>query len=55
MGKVIRAKTKTLEQSLKGFTKREKAKKLLDYEGGIDLSYSLSGSIERREKDVPHR
>jgi hypothetical protein len=55
MGRVIRAKRKTLEKSLKEFTKREKAKKLFDSEGKIDLSFTLEELIGRRKKDVPHR
>jgi len=55
MERVIRAKRKTLEKSLKEFTKRKKGKKLLDSEGKIDLSFTLEELIGRRKKDVPHR
>jgi Arc/MetJ family transcription regulator len=51
------AKTKeeAVERALEEFIRRRKAKKLLDYEGKMELSYTLSRLIERRRKDVPHR
>ncbi|MBS3907676.1 MAG: hypothetical protein KGZ49_11645 [Syntrophaceae bacterium] len=55
MGRVIRAKRKTLEKTLKEFTKRKKANKLLDSEGKIGFSFTLEELIARRKKDVPHR
>lgn len=46
------AKTKkeAVERALEEFIKKEKAKKLLDLEGKIELSFSLKDLLERREK-----
>jgi len=51
------AKTKkdAVEKALEEFVRRRKAKKLLDLEGKIDLSFTLGEFIQRRKKDVPHR
>jgi Arc/MetJ family transcription regulator len=51
----VKTKKAAVEKALEEFIRRRKAKKLLDYEGKIELSYTLSGLIERRKKDVPHR
>jgi Arc/MetJ family transcription regulator len=51
----VKTKKEAVERALEEFIRRRKAKKLLDYEGRIELSYTLSGLIERRKKDVPHR
>jgi Arc/MetJ family transcription regulator len=51
------AKTKkdAVEKALEEFVRRRKAKKLLDLEGKIDLSFTLEEFIGRRMKDVPRR
>lgn len=51
------AKTKkdAVEKALEEFVRRRKAKKLLDLEGKVDLSFTLEEFIGRRKKDVPHR
>ena len=51
------AKTKkdAVERALEEFVRRRKAKKLLDLEGKMDLSFKLEEFIGRRRKDVPHR
>jgi hypothetical protein len=45
----------TVEKTLKEYTRRKKAKKLLNLEGKIDLSFTLEEFIARRKKDSPHR
>ena len=51
------AKTKkdAVQKALEEFIKRRKAKKLLDLEGRIDLSFTAQDLIARRRRDVPHR
>jgi len=51
------AKTKkaAVEKALEEFVKRRKAKKLLELEGKIELSFTTKELMERRRKDVPHR
>ncbi len=51
------AKTKreTIEMALEEFVRRKKSKKLVDLEGKIELSFTLSELLERRKKDVPYR
>jgi Arc/MetJ family transcription regulator len=51
------AKTKkdAVEKALQEFIRRRKAKKLLDLEGKVELSFTAKELIERRRKDVPHR
>ncbi len=51
------AKTKkdAVERALEEFVRRRKAKKLLDLEGKMELSFTLEEFIGRRRKDVPHR
>lgn len=51
----VKTKRKAVERALEEFIRRRKAKKLLDFEGKIELSYSLNDLIRRRRKDVPHR
>lgn len=50
------AKTKkdAVEIALEEFIRRRKARKLLELEGKIDLSFSLPEFLEERKKDVPH-
>jgi len=51
------AKTKkdAVEKALVDFIRRKKAKKLLQLEGKIDLSFTPKELLERRRKDVPRR
>ena len=51
------AKTKkdAVERALEEFVKRRKARKLLELEGRIELSFTKEDLISRRRKDVPHR
>jgi len=51
------AKTKkdAVEKALQEFIRRRRAKKLLDLEGKVELSFTTKELIERRRKDAPHR
>ena len=51
------AKTKkeAVEKALEEFIKRRRAKKLIDLEGKIELSFNLEEFIERRRMNVPYR
>ena len=51
------AKTKkdAVERALVDFIRRRKAKKLLQLEGKIELSFTPKELLERRRKDVPRR
>jgi Arc/MetJ family transcription regulator len=51
------AKTKkdAVEKALMDFVRRRKAKKLLQLEGKIELSFTPKELLERRRKDVPRR
>jgi Arc/MetJ family transcription regulator len=51
------AKTKkeAVEKALDEFIKKRKAKKLLELEGKVELSFSLEELLDRRKKDVPDR
>jgi Arc/MetJ family transcription regulator len=51
------AKTKkdAVEKALVDFIRRRKAKKLLQLEGKIELSFTPKELLERRRKDVPCR
>jgi Arc/MetJ family transcription regulator len=51
------AKTKkdAVEKALVDFVRRRKAKKLLQLEGKIELSFSSKELLARRRKDVPCR
>ena len=51
------AKTKkdAVEQAMVDFVRRKKAKKLLQLEGRIELSFTPKELLARRRKDVPRR
>jgi Arc/MetJ family transcription regulator len=51
------AKTKkdAVEKALVDFVRRKKAKKLLQLEGKIELSFTPKELLTRRRKDVPRR
>ena len=51
----VRTKKEAVEMALEEFIKRRKAKRLIDLEGKIDLSFTLNEFIGQRRKDVPHR
>jgi Arc/MetJ family transcription regulator len=50
-----RTKKEAVERALEEFIRRRKAKRLIDLEGTIDLSFTREEFIERRRRDVPHR
>ncbi len=51
----VKTKKEAVEKALEEFIRRRKARKLLDLEGKVDLSFTLEEFIARRKKDVPHR
>ena len=48
-------KKDAVEKALLDFIRRKKAKKLLQLEGKIDLSFTRKELLQRRRKDVPRR
>ena len=48
-------KKDAVEKALVDFIRRKKAKKLLQLEGKIDLSFTRKELLQRRRKDVPRR
>jgi len=51
----VRTKKEAVEKALEEFVNRRKAKRLIDLEGKIELSFDLEEFITRRGRDVPHR
>ena len=51
----VKTKKDAVEKALEEFVRRRKAKKLLDLEGKVELSFTLEEFVGRRKKDVPHR
>ena len=51
----VKTKKDAVEIALEEFVRRRKAKKLLDLEVKVELSFTLEEFIERRKRDVPHR
>ena len=51
----VKTKKEAVERALEEFIRKRKAKKLLDLEGKIELSFTLNEFLGRRKKDVPHR
>jgi Arc/MetJ family transcription regulator len=51
----VRTKKEAVEKALEEFVRRRKAKKLIDLEGKMELSFTLGEFIKQRRKDVPHR
>lgn len=45
----------TIEMALEEFARKEKSKKLIELEGKVELTFSLSELLKRRKSDVPHR
>ncbi|MGA1839015.1 MAG: type II toxin-antitoxin system VapB family antitoxin [bacterium] len=50
-----RTKKEAVEVALEEFIRRRKAKKLLELEGKIELSFTLDNFLRNRKRDVPHR
>ncbi|MEW6002425.1 MAG: type II toxin-antitoxin system VapB family antitoxin [Nitrospirota bacterium] len=50
-----RTKKEAVEKALKEFVRRRKAKRLIDLEGKIELSFTLQEFLKRRKRDVPYR
>ena len=51
----VKTKKEAVEKALEEFIRRRKAKRLLDLEGKIELSFTLNELIEKRRRDVPRR
>jgi Arc/MetJ family transcription regulator len=51
----VKTKKDAVEIALEEFVRRRKAKKLLDLEGKVELSFTLEEFIGKRKRDVPHR
>ena len=50
-----KSKRDAVEKALEEFVRRRKARKLIELEGKMELSYTPDQLLERRKKDVPHR
>ena len=44
----------TVEIALEEFVRKRRARKLMDWEGKVDLAFSLEELLRRRRGDVPH-
>ncbi len=51
----VKSNNAAVEKALEEFVRRRKARKLLELEGKVELSYSTQELLERRRKDVPNR
>ena len=51
----VKTKKEAIERALEEFVRRRRAKRLIELEGKIDLSFTLSEFLEKRRKDVPYR
>jgi Arc/MetJ family transcription regulator len=51
----VKSNNAAVEKALEEFVRRRKARKLLELEGKVELSYSTQELLERRRKDVPYR
>jgi Arc/MetJ family transcription regulator len=51
----VKSNNAAVEKALEEFVKRRKARKLLELEGKVELSYTARELLERRRKDVPYR
>ena len=47
----VKTKKDAVEKALEEFVRRRKAKKLLDLEGKVELSFTLEEFIERRKRE----
>ena len=50
-----RTKKEAVEKALEEFVNRRKAKRLLDLEGKVELSFDLNEFVKERRRDVPRR
>jgi Arc/MetJ family transcription regulator len=50
-----RTKREAVEKALEEFVNRRKAKRLIDLEGKIELSFDLNEFVKERRRDVPRR
>ncbi len=48
-------KRETVETALLEYVQKRKARRLLELEGKVDLSYGVKELVKRRRKDVPNR
>jgi len=44
----------TVEIALEEYVRKRRARKLMDWEGKVDLAFSLEELLRRRRDDVPH-
>ena len=51
----LKTKKAVVEKALEEFIRKRKARKILDLEGKMELSFGLEELIKQRRKDVPHR
>ena len=51
----VKSNNAAVEKALEEFVKRRKARKLLELEGKVELSYTVQELLARRRKDVPYR
>jgi Arc/MetJ family transcription regulator len=51
----VRTKREAVEKALEEFVNRRKAKRLIDLEGKIELSFDLNEFVKDRRRDVPRR
>ncbi len=51
----VKTKKGAVEKALEEFVRWKKAKRLIDLEGKIELSFDLDEFMRRRRRDVPHR
>ena len=51
----VRTKREAVEKALEEFVNRRKAKRLIDLEGKIELSFDLNEFVKERRRDVPRR
>ena len=50
-----RTKKEAVEKALEEFVNRRKAKRLIDLEGKVELSFDLNEFVKVRRRDVPRR
>jgi len=51
----VKTKKEAVEKALEEFIRRRKARRLLELEGKVELSFTLEELIAKRRRDVPHR
>jgi Arc/MetJ family transcription regulator len=51
----LKTKKAVVEKALEEFIRKRKARKILDLEGKVELSFGVEELIKQRRKDVPHR